>query len=705
MAGLNAIPLTASIANNGTMTVTFSPSSALGIGQTISGPGVPSGEQITALGTGIGGTGTYTVSPAPSTAVSSEAMTASGIPNRTTIYKTLSPSGGDDTAAIQSALNACPAGQVVLLTTGVFQVKNPGLVFSTTNCTLRGSGPGQQLNTGLNKVDGGGTVRSCASGTLVTLGDGSYCTDSTATMLINQDRANTSHDFLDVYPIGLSWGASYSLAADAVQGAYSITLTSAPGTAINPGDLIIIDQDGQNDPALFYSYQFSDNSGSQYWNTCPDTTENGLGTNSGGAYRNICQMVEVASTSNGGKTITFDVPLTYPFHTSATCAGCAASITVYSGGQPLHGVGIENLFIWGGANGNIAISECAYCWVRNVESAWMTGPGNIQLTRTFRNVVRDSFMHETPQPAPGGGGYQFSVNTGASENLIENNIMWYGNKEIVMPVSGGGNVVAYNYMDDAFGDTYPDAAEAGMNAGHRLAGHMELLEGNYSQNFKGDDYWGGSPYVTAFRNQFSQHRAARAPLKTYVSTGGGCTAAYGDFDGGSRAAVDLQAGSSHNAFVGNVLGTSGQSLLPGDGCIGPQGAFLEQTYTTAQYATANNANDVSSWQIGFEQKDTGNTWLDSTVTTITRTANWDWCCSSPSTTGAERCYDRNGGMGGTTDQGCSGVTVPKSFYLGAAPAFFGTHTWPWVDPTTGTTYTLPAMYCFQNNKMPTCPIP
>src|SRR5258706_11363181 len=38
-----------------------------------------------------------------------------GIPNRTTIYKTLSPSGGDDTVAIQAALDSCPANQVVQL--------------------------------------------------------------------------------------------------------------------------------------------------------------------------------------------------------------------------------------------------------------------------------------------------------------------------------------------------------------------------------------------------------------------------------------------------------------------------------------------------------------------------------------------------------------------------------------------------------------
>ena len=79
-AGLNAIPLTGSISGT-TLTVTATPSGALGPGQTISGSGIASGTQITAFGTGTGGTGTYTVNN--SQTVASEAMTASGIPNRT----------------------------------------------------------------------------------------------------------------------------------------------------------------------------------------------------------------------------------------------------------------------------------------------------------------------------------------------------------------------------------------------------------------------------------------------------------------------------------------------------------------------------------------------------------------------------------------------------------------------------------------------
>src|SRR5215472_16545575 len=77
-----------------------------------------------------------------------------GIPHRTTIYKTLSPLGGgqDDDPQIQAAINACPEGQVVQLTAGVFRINGgPGwrcVVLNKNNVTLRGAGPGRALAKG-----------------------------------------------------------------------------------------------------------------------------------------------------------------------------------------------------------------------------------------------------------------------------------------------------------------------------------------------------------------------------------------------------------------------------------------------------------------------------------------------------------------------------------------------------------------------------
>jgi len=718
------IPITASIATNGTMTVTVNPSYAMGPGQVISGVGVTSGTTITAMSptgglTGTGGTGTYTVSPAPSVAISSEAMTAVGIPNRTTIYTTLSPSGGDDTNAIKNAIAACPHGQVVLLTTGVFHISangggGVGFVPNTgdqmPNCTLRGSGVGNLLSTGLNKVDGGGTVRSCASGTLTTYGDGSFCTDPTATQLVKTDRASdTNNPVISAQPLGLlneNAGASgsYTLATDAIQGAYSITVTATP-TAVHVGDIVGIDENTDNDPNVDWGPNAdAPGGGERRWF--------GLGVYTCGALtcnrqdRSIEQLFEVSAVN--GTTITFDTPINYPFHTSTTCSGCASQVVTWSGGfgQFVRGIGVENMFVWGGmggeGNGDISFSNCAYCWMKNVEAVWSNGP-NLGLHQTFKNVIRDSFVHETPTPVPGGGGYLLEVSAGSANNLIENNIFWYGNKVDVMKATGGGNVFAYNYTDDAFGDGYPDSPEAGVNAAHYTTPHLELLEGNYGQNFKGDDYWGNSIYITAFRNWFSTKRAGApeptgiAPLNTFK--GGGCH--YGDYIGTGtggggigRVAVDVQSDSFYQAFIGNVLGLSGNPLYtePAGGCGDPaESGWIDQITTTAQNNAANN-NQVPVWVFGDRQ---GANWsfVDTTINTQTRTANWDWYL------GSMVCY----AYGSTSTVSCSGVTVPNSFYLTAKPPFFASaDPWPWVDPTTGTTYTLPAKYCFEHQLMPTC---
>src|SRR5882762_4164641 len=51
-------------------------------------------------------------------------MSKGGIPSRTTICATLSPSGGDQSAAIQAMLDRCPSNQVVMLKPGIFIVNN-----------------------------------------------------------------------------------------------------------------------------------------------------------------------------------------------------------------------------------------------------------------------------------------------------------------------------------------------------------------------------------------------------------------------------------------------------------------------------------------------------------------------------------------------------------------------------------------------------
>ena len=64
-----------------------------------------------------------------------------GIPNRTTVCATLSPSGGDDFTNIHNAINKCPAGGVVQFGAGTFTVHLADLPIQiSTWITLRGTG-------------------------------------------------------------------------------------------------------------------------------------------------------------------------------------------------------------------------------------------------------------------------------------------------------------------------------------------------------------------------------------------------------------------------------------------------------------------------------------------------------------------------------------------------------------------------------------
>ena len=279
--------------------------------------------------------------------------------------------------------------------------------------------------------------------------------------------------------------------------------------------------------------------------------------------------------------------------------------------------------------------------------------------------------------------------------------MWYGNKNIVMRATGGGNVIAYNYMDDAFGSYYPNLPEAGLNAGHYTTPHMELLEGNYSHNYKGDSFWGNSIYITVFRNHLSGLRAARPPLNTYMS------GVYPYIDAGGvtgRNAVDVQAHSDYTNLVGNVLGFQGQSLLSYNQGVFSLRKVLRKLMRRNQggYSFTQNAwsyerlgefpkpGEVNMWVIGSQQAG-GWTWVPDTYKTQLREGNWDWVTQS------QRWHGIGGAAGSGTPR-----EIPDSLYLTAKPAFFGSAPWPWVNPSNGIVQTLPAKACLERGKMPTC---
>ena len=367
-----------------------------------------------------------------------------GIPHRTQVCATVAAGGN-----IQAAINACPAGQVVQLGAGTWNLTSDLQIEKAI--TLRGQGPG------LTKLKG-------ASGK-------------------------------NVITIGTKWFPKYTqttnLAANGVKGSKTITLASSLGLTV--GEIVTIDQLTNSSLSKWgYSNCQSASDACRGWFTRPN--------------RPIGQVLEVASVS--GANVTFVTPLHIDFLT--TSGAQLSRIALDTGGSVIpvtKNAGVEDLYVSGtgkAGQGNIWL-HAAYSWVRNVESELSDG-SSISLNGAYRCVVRDSKFFNSATPEPGGGGYLLDITQYAADNLIENNIFIKANKVMVMRASGGGNVIGYNYFEDGYISYDPGWVETGANAAHMTTPHMELFEGNQAFNFDGDNTWGNAIYITVFRNHFTGKR-------------------------------------------------------------------------------------------------------------------------------------------------------------------------------------------------------
>jgi hypothetical protein len=202
--------------------------------------------------------------------------------------------------------------------------------------------------------------------------------------------------------------------------------------------------------------------------------------------------------------------------------------------------GIEDLYVTrtsdAGGGFMLHLIDAAYSWVRNVHSEKVSGR-HIALETCYRCVVRDSYVHDAWNIDPGASAYGIALERHTSDSLVENNIVTQLNIPIVLAVSSGGNVIAYNYVDDALESSVPDWNTAGIR-GHCSFPFMELVEGNWTNQAGMDNVHGGAGYVTFYRNYFSGQRSS------YPSTG-------------NVFAVAFDADQLYMNVVGNVLWTAG----------------------------------------------------------------------------------------------------------------------------------------------------
>jgi hypothetical protein len=583
-----------------------------------------------------------------------------GIPNRTTIYKTLSPSGGDDSGAIQAALNSAPAGQVVMLNPGTFVVNN--LLLIRRPITLRGSGAGV---TRLVKSNGArprtSTVIKTTNGILAPVDPGSYKYDAQPVIIVGPSRWNN----------GADGTASRDLTADGAQGGYSVTVANA--TNFRAGTFVLLDEvsgaSWQPTPAGFpggakvwqgdrvawnmhYPLQPGDDSGAANAQGPYDGTPGDLpGSMSWFARsdRATNEIKQIASVS--GNTVTFTSPLTISYRASHL-----AQLTPYTTDPNTKGhaannldvhvvnAGVENLSILGGADGGLRFEAAAYSWAKAIEVTEWIGEG-VAINNSFRVELRDSYIHTGSWPEPGGAGYAISLAVGSSEVLIENNILVDACKNMVFRSAGTGSVVAYNYADDSFDFDNPSWVEVGINASHMAGPHHVLFEGNLSHNADSDYTHGNAIYLTFFRNHLTgqrQHFTDRAGVR----------------------AVGLAYGSWWDSFVGNVMGRAGQMA----------GWAHEDPSMKTDTAIWGSGGIGTIWMLGYDPERWKMAPDPKTLSTLIRGGNFDYLTNEVAWTSS-----------------LPAQPLPASLYLTAKPGFFGNYQWPWVDPTGSTKlHALPA---------------
>ena len=570
------------------------------------------------------------------------------------------PKAAAFTSVFQAAINSAGAAatpthrQIVLLAPGKYFVNaqtyphpgsQVGIYVNVDNVTIRGAGA---TATSIIANTNVATKPFAGFGTLI---------------LFGHRYGSSDADF-----------AVQNVTADARLGSTTIQIANASAYVV--GDVIQIDhQDGPAalDPGgaaefnreylWFFDDQYFQRQSTYGWdgpgtgaaafsNVTDLPSANANARNSVPQWRTTVQEDEI--TAIHGNTLTLKDPLNIDFALSRkpqiwrVIPLNTASIPVgnrWDGLEDIRVAGGNNQ--WGFPGGTVAFDYMAYSWVENVDadgeyrsSNPTDHPGkygdNIGMGHCYRCEIIGSYSHGSYDENPGGQSYGICLNSGSTQNLVENNISINNNKPIVLQNTGGGNVLSYNYVDQSELWNSPTWLESGIDDSHAAFDHNNLIEGNWANNLGADGTHGNTGWNTHFRN-YSNGNNTIDPKSDNLH------------------AVSQAGYSGHQAYIGNVL----------------EGGTVYRTTQKSQGGTP-------IYQVGFLGGKIG--WDDGyAANTLYLDANWD-----------------NVTHGIVWANGPK--TIPNSFYLTSAPAFFNGYTWPWVSPTTGRTYILPAKARYDSGR-------
>jgi hypothetical protein len=401
----------------------------------------------------------------PSRAVDwSHAGIPGGFPSRTTICATLTP--GTSSTQINSAIAACPSGQVVFLSAGTYTLAS-GINFNGHgNISLRGAGPTKTIL----QFTGGDSCHGNGGDVCVTDSTGFFQGSAAV-----QPGGSNAHN----------WTAGYT------KGATQITLDSVTGLSV--GQVIILDQ--ANDT--------SDTGGVFVCDT-PNTCQQGGSGNAdgrviGGLTYSQQQLVTITAISGTNVSISPGLYMNNWRASQTPKIWWTPQITQ---------VGIEDMTLdhtnSTSVKAGIFLYDCSQCWVSNVKSL-NANRNHVWLYQSSHAVIRSSFFYGTQHSASQSYGVETWI---TSDDLIDNNI-FDTVTDPVMSADAEGMVVAYNF---SINNLYTVSASWMMPTftSHNSGNAMNLYEGNEIDALYCDDTWGTAQLITFFRNQLTGSQTGKS---------------------------------------------------------------------------------------------------------------------------------------------------------------------------------------------------
>ncbi len=434
----------------------------------------------------------------------------------------------------------------------------------------------------------------------------------------------------------------WALAADGIKGSKEVTISASDAVNVQPGDILGIDEEDD--------LSFVRLGDGWYGKRQASADTHGPALRGAGLYRSVGTMILVTgkTVAGGAATVTLADPLHMGFRRSNHAQIFHIS-TPRRGFDEVQFSGLESLYLTGGT---INTNNVSYCWIDGLEVDGNPGTPNIgsytqpggisghsiELFHAYRCEVRGSYIHHSRSITQGGGSYLVTLSGYTSESLIENNIILFGNKLVVGNMMGGGNVIAYNYVDNARTNS-PRWQEGAIDLNHLSFTHNALVEGNWTSNMGADTTHGNSGWHVFHRNfSAGQNSAPLYGAYPYVR---------GSPDTSFRRAVGIDGYNRETTFIGNVLHAgTGPGVYQVDHSAGPR------------------LGEAAVWRIGGGVDGGGDNLDDGTAFSLLyRHGNWDSVTK-----------------GVVWEEGNNIHVIPNSMYLQAKPTFFGAMRWPWVNP-------------------------